>query len=254
VLHNPGVPQRPALTCSICGKTGSRVEMVPAELVRPAIGDLIRRDHPDWGPGSHICHPDLDRYRTFYVENLLRQERGDLSELEREVLQVVRDQALLASNTNAEFEQRLTFGERLADRVAHFGGSWAFILTFGAVLAVWIVINSVVLLRRAFDPYPFILLNLILSCVAALQAPVIMMSQNRQESKDRLRAENDYQVNLKAELEVRLLTERIDHLIKHQWMRLLEIQEIQVELMEELGRQRRAKGGTAPPAEPPPEP
>ena len=220
--------------------------MVPAELVRLPIGDLIRQDHPDWGPGCHICHPDLDRYRAVYVENLLRQERGDLSELEREVLQVVHDQALLASNTNTEFEQRLTFGERLADRVARFGGSWAFILTFGAILTVWIVINSVMLFRKPFDPYPFILLNLILSCIAALQAPVIMMSQNRQESKDRLRAENDYQVNLKAELEVRLLTERIDHLIKHQWMRLLEIQEIQVELMEELGRQRREKGKAAP--------
>ncbi|MES1245275.1 MAG: DUF1003 domain-containing protein [Acidobacteriota bacterium] len=215
------------------------MEIVPADLVRPALWEMIRKDHPDLGPGDRICQADLNRYRSRYVEELLSQERGGLSELEREVVQVVRDQALLASNTNAEFESGLTLGERLADRVAHFGGSWAFILTFGLILVVWIAANTVLAFGRPFDPYPFILLNLILSCVAALQAPVIMMSQNRQEAKDRLRAENDYQINLKAELEVRLLTERIDHLIKHQWMRLLEIQEIQVELMEELGRRRK---------------
>jgi uncharacterized membrane protein len=225
------------------------MEIVPGELVRPAIWDLIRKDHPELGPGARICQADLNHYRALYVEDLLSQERGGLTELEREVVQVVRDEALLASNTNAEFESRLTFGQRLADRVAHFGGSWAFICTFGVILVVWIAVNTVLAFRRPFDPYPFILLNLILSCIAALQAPVIMMSQNRQESKDRLRAENDYQVNLKAELEVRLLTERIDHLIKHQWMRLLEIQEIQVELMEELGRRRKPAEGP-PPAEP----
>lgn len=223
------------------------MEIVPGELVRPAIWELIRRDHPELGHGDRICLADLNHYRALYVEKLLSEERGGLSELEREVIQVVRDEALLASNTNAEFDRGLTFGERLADRVAHFGGSWVFIITFGAILVVWIAVNTVLALGRPFDPYPFILLNLILSCIAALQAPVIMMSQNRQESKDRLRAENDYQINLKAELEVRLLTERIDHLIKHQWMRLLEIQEIQVELMEELGRRRKEAGGTAEP-------
>src|SRR6185436_16193408 len=137
-------------------------------------------------------------------------------------------------DTNLELDQRVTFGDRLADRVARFGGSWAFILSFGAFLIVWMVINTIALFRRPFDPYPFILLNLILSTLAALQAPIIMMSQNRQETKDRLRAEHDYRVNLKAELEIRLLSERVDALVTHQWQRLLEIQKIQLDLMEEL--------------------
>jgi uncharacterized membrane protein len=126
--------------------------------------------------------------------------------------------------------------------VARFGGSWAFIISFGIFLLLWMAVNSFFLLRKPFDPYPFILLNLILSSIAALQAPIIMMSQNRQEAKDRLRAEHDYQVNLKAELEIRLLSERIDTLISHQWQRLLEIQQIQVELMQELNE--RSKGGS----------
>jgi uncharacterized membrane protein len=226
------------------------MEIVPGELLRPAIWELIRKDHPDLGPGSRVCRADLNHYRALYVEDLLSQERGGLTELEREVIQVVRDEALLASNTNAEFERSLTFGERLADRVAHFGGSWAFICTFGVILVVWIAVNTVLALGRPFDPYPFILLNLILSSIAALQAPVIMMSQNRQEAKDRLRAEHDYRVNLKAELEIRLLSERIDALVSHQWQRLLEIQRIQLDLMEGLDE----RGRSSTPPTPPPAP
>ncbi len=239
------MPSQPSLRCSICGKTGAGTEVVSGELVRPALQDLIRKEHPDFGPGSSICLNDLNHYKALYVEELLSKERGGLTELEREVVRVVRDQALLSSNADAEFDRSLTFGQRLADRVARFGGSWAFICTFGLILAVWIGINSVVAFGKPFDPYPFILLNLILSSIAALQAPVIMMSQNRQESKDRMRAENDYQINLKAELEIRLLTERIDHLIKHQWTRLMEIQGIQVELMEEMGRKKKPGEGRA---------
>lgn len=135
---------------------------------------------------------------------------------------------------DTEFEGKLTLGQRVADKVAVFGGSWKFIVTFMCILGLWIIVNSIVLIWKPFDPYPFILLNLILSCIAAIQAPVIMMSQNRQEAKDRLRAQHDYQVNLKAELEIRHLHEKVDHLIFKQWQRLLEIQEIQTELMEEL--------------------
>jgi len=126
----------------------------------------------------------------------------------------------------------------LADRLADYAGSWRFIGIFFAVLLLWIAINSVVLIWKPFDPYPFILLNLILSCLAAIQAPVIIMSQNRQEAKDRLRAEQDYRVNLKAEVEIRHLHEKIDHLLINQWQRLLEIQEVQTELMEEVARKR----------------
>jgi uncharacterized membrane protein len=122
----------------------------------------------------------------------------------------------------------------MADGVASFGGSWRFIIIFASILVIWIALNSFLLLKRPFDPYPFILLNLVLSCLAAIQAPVIMMSQNRQESKDRLRSQHDYRVNLKAELEIRQLHDKIDHLLSHHWERLVEIQQIQIDLLSEL--------------------
>src|SRR5438067_8121985 len=128
----------------------------------------------------------------------------------------------------------------MSDRIASFGGSWRFIILFGTVLLVWVVLNGVFLMNHGFDPYPFILLNLILSCLAAVQAPVIMMSQNRAEARDRLRAENDYKVNLKAELEIRHLHEKIDHLLRRQYNRLFEIQQIQIELLEEIGRKHKS--------------
>jgi uncharacterized membrane protein len=129
----------------------------------------------------------------------------------------------------------ITAGQRLADRVAAFGGSWKFISSFGAFLLMWICVN-VILVTNAFDPYPFILLNLILSCIAALQAPIIMMSQNRQEEKDRERAKKDYMINLKSELEIRMLHEKLDHLIVHQQHELIEIQKVQIEMMNDILR------------------
>ena len=127
-----------------------------------------------------------------------------------------------------------TKGEQIADKIASFGGSWKFIGFFAAFLIIWIAINSMVMFWTPVDPYPYILLNLVLSCLAAIQAPIIMMSQNRQEAKDRLRYQYDYQVNLKAELEIRQLNQKIDYLLSHQTEKLNKIQEIQVELMEEL--------------------
>jgi uncharacterized membrane protein len=144
----------------------------------------------------------------------------------------------MAENTAADFEGRRTFGERLADRFASFGGSWSFILLFLTALLLWTVVNTTLPEPTRFDPYPFILLNLVLSCLAALQAPVIMMSQKRQEAKDRLRSQNDYRVNLKAELEIRHLHEKIDHLISRQWQRLAEIQQLQIEIMQDMAHSR----------------
>lgn len=129
----------------------------------------------------------------------------------------------------------------MADRLADFGGSWLFIGIFCGTLAIWIIMNSVVMLMKPFDPYPYIFLNLILSCLAAIQAPVILMSQNRQEARDRIQAEHDYRINLKAELEIRHLHEKIDHLLMNQWQRLMEIQQIQMELMQELARKKRTE-------------
>ena len=220
--------------CQICGKPRSRSELIPAALVRPPLAERIRSAYPTWSPDGFICRDDLNRFRAEYVEFLLQDERGELSSLEHSVIESLSRHETLAENVEAEFQKELSFGERLADRIADFGGSWTFISLFGGFILIWIVINTALLIVRPFDPYPFILLNLMLSCLAAVQAPVIMMSQNRQEARDRLRSENDYRVNLKAELEIRHLHEKLDHLLQHQWERLIEIQQIQIELMNEI--------------------
>jgi uncharacterized membrane protein len=187
-----------------------------------------------------ICFDDLGEFRKDYVKDVLQEEIGELSALDHEVIESLQQHEILSSDISKQFEKKLTFGERLSDHIAEFGGSWKFLISFGAVLLIWIAINGVILVTHAFDPYPFILLNLILSCLAAVQAPIIMMSQNRAEARDRLRAENDYKVNLKAELEIRHLHEKIDHLLRRQYNRLFEIQQIQIELLEEIGRKRKS--------------
>jgi len=227
-------------TCPICGLSKPMVEGRLAELVHGPARELIRQQHPDWDSKDVICLSCLTGFRARYVEKALEAQRGELSAVENAVIDSLKEQAVLSRNLEAEFETKLTLGDRLADRVAEFGGSWRFIVTFGVIIAAWISLNSIMLLLRPFDPYPFILLNLVLSCLAALQAPIIMMSQNRQEAKDRLRSQHDYQVNLKAEIEIRQLHIKLDQLINHSWQRLLEIQQVQTELMEEL-TQRRGK-------------
>ena len=224
--------------CQICGKQKKLSEVVPAELIREPVIKIIRKTHPDWSSSGFICISDLNHFRAKYVEDIIRRDKGEISALEKQVVKSLEKQGLLSENVNIVFDRRLTLGERLADKLADYAGSWRFIGIFFALLILWIAMNSVVLIWKPFDPYPFILLNLILSCLAAIQAPVIIMSQNRQEVKDRLRAENDYRVNLKAEVEIRHLHEKLDHLLINQWQRLLEIQEVQTELMEEVARKR----------------
>ncbi len=175
----------------------------------------------------------------------MEKDFGSLTALEEEVMKSLRGDEIVADDVNKEFARSLTFGERVADKVAEFGGSWRFIFLFFGMMFTWITFNSVYLLWHPFDPYPYILLNLMLSLLAAIQAPVIMMSQNRQAARDRLHSENDYKVNLKAELEIRAIGEKIDQLIHHQWVHLLEIQEIQMEMIEDVisRRARPAAGG-----------
>jgi uncharacterized membrane protein len=229
-------------TCPICGKTWPKAQMVPVGILRPAIAQEIVRAHPTLSPEDSICLEDLGSFRGEYVESILEAEKGELSSLEEEVLQSLKENEILSTDVEKEFVTALTFGERLSDRIADFGGSWAFIIIFFAILAVWIAINTVALLLKPFDPYPYIFLNLVLSCLAAMQAPVIMMSQNRQEDRDRLRSQHDYQVNLKAELEIRHLHQKVDHLLKQQWERLIEIQNVQLELMEEIRSKTKGTG------------
>lgn len=231
--------QQEIVKCQICGTTKNDVELIPANTLREVIVEEIRKSHPDWSKSGYICRHDLEMYRMEFVQNCLRQEKGELTNIEQEVLQSLKNQETISRNTNDDIESKLTFGQRIADKVADFGGSWVFIISFSSILVIWVAVNSIALLKKPFDPYPFILLNLVLSTTAAFQAPIIMMSQNRQESKDRMRAQHDYQVNLKAELEVRNLTDKIDHLLHQEWQRLMEIQQIQTDLMEELaGRLR----------------
>jgi uncharacterized membrane protein len=229
--------ERVSPVCQVCG-AGPPADLRRGVMVRPAVAEFIRRETGAWSVEGWICRDDLQRFRRAHVASLLQAEKGELSALEQEVIESLALQEIFAHNPQDEVDANLTPGQRLADRIANFGGSWGFILTFLAVMAVWMVLNAVLLTKKPFDPYPFILLNLVLSCLAALQAPVIMMSQKRQESRDRLHSEHDYQVNLKAELEIRQLHQKFDHLLSHQWERLLEMQEIQMELLNEV-RQRK---------------
>src|SRR3954453_15278360 len=209
------------------------------DSLRPTLCDFIQKDCADWQAHDFICYDDLARFRKNYITEGLTEEIGELSVLDQEVVDSLQRHEVLTENIETQFARKLTFGERVADHIAEFGGSWGFILTFGAVLIIWIIFNAFLLANRGFDPYPFILLNLVLSCLAAIQAPVIMMSQNRAESRDRLRGENDYKVNLKAELEIRYLHEKMDHLLRRQYRRLFEVQQIQIELLEELAQKKR---------------
>ena len=237
---------RSEVTCGLCGKAVASDLAVPLETLAPGMQKLVREESPGLGPEAMICPADHKRLRSRYITGLLEAEMGEMGELERLVVQSLEDRDLLAVNLHeAGGEDGRSLGERLADRLASFGGSWRFLVIFGALMAGWIVLNVTQLLARPFDPFPFILLNLVLSCLAAVQAPVIMMSQNRQEAKDRQRGEHDYLINLKAELEVRRLNEKVDHLILRQWGRLMEIQALQVRLMEEVLSAEGRSGGTA---------
>lgn len=224
--------------CSICGRVLPHWDFAPAESIRTPILVEIREQVPDWDTDRPICNRCLNGFRAEHMRRLLEDEKGELTALETQVLDSMREQDLMVANVNERFERQLTFGERLSDQLASFGGSWSFLISFTAVVLLWMVFNFGLLGFRVFDPYPFILLNLVLSCLAAIQAPVILMSQKRQEAKDRLRSENDFQVDFRAELEVRLLHAKMDQLLTHQWQRLLEIQQLQMELMEQVARRR----------------
>jgi uncharacterized membrane protein len=167
------------------------------------------------------------------INQLIYSQNEELSKLKQIVIDAIREEELLSEKLQEETKEKLTTGEKFADKVSKFGGSWFFILSFFMFLLAWIAIN-LYLLSKPYDPYPFILLNLILSCIAAIQAPIIMMSQNRKEDKDRQRAQHDYLINLKAEIEIRNLHQKIDLLIAEQMKRLFDVQTVQLEILEEI--------------------
>ena len=169
-------------------------------------------------------------------KNLFLEKIGTFTKQEREIFRRLLERRHVTRNTNNEFDDQLTFGQRLADNVAKFGGSWTFISIFAVILLIWVILNSIILARYhdAFDPYPYILLNLFLSMLASIQAPIIMMSQNRQSAKDRMDAAHDYEVNLKAEMEIETLHQKLDELREQKWAELVGMQQEQIRLLTKL--------------------
>lgn len=216
-------------------------EEVKGQEIREGIFNLIQSHFPGFDKDDFISNAELNQYRRLYLTSLVTQEKGELAVIDRDVMEAIKNNSILSENIKDEIEGQLTTGQKLADKIAEFGGSWTFILTFFSFILIWISVNILFMANRPFDPYPFILLNLILSCLAAIQAPIIMMSQNRQEQKDRQRGEHDYKINLKAELEIKLLSEKIDHLLVHQNKKLLEIQEVQIDYLEDLMKELKKK-------------
>ena len=209
-------------------------EKIAANSINESIFQLIQKENPDVTISDVISIQELNQYRHKYISTCLLNDYSELNVLKIKVDNATNKETLLTQELENDDASKITFGQRIADHVATFGGSWTFIISFGVFLVIWIAINAIILRQIAFDPYPFILLNLILSCIAAMQAPVIMMSQNRQEEKDRERAKKDYLINLKSELEVRVLHEKIDHLILKQQQELFEIQQEQIQLLGDI--------------------
>ena len=227
-------------TCTLCDKTFPRRNMLANAAVRPQVATHIAHNFPErWTETGRICRTCLSRERLHYVTDRLTEEKGTLSGVEEEVAKKAGMHLTIARDIDAQFQAATTFGQRAADTVARVGGSWAFVLSFLVLLVVWMAINTFALRNTAFDPYPYILLNLVLSCLAALQAPIIMMSQNRSSERDRVESTHDYETDLKAEIEIASLHDKVDHLLHAQWERMIELQEMQMELLTELTRQTR---------------
>ncbi|MNK02363.1 hypothetical protein D3C87_201840 [compost metagenome] len=213
----------------ISGQQFPSEQRILGASIRQPIFKLIKKEYPSFSKDKYIAASELTRFKETYIAEFLKDESGQLSQLDQQVINSFKENKVISASLDGDNKESVSVGDRVADKVAEFGGSWTFIISFILFLIVWIAANIFWLNNKGFDPYPFILLNLILSCVAALQAPVIMMSQNRQEDKDRERARNDYMVNLKAELEIRELHEKIDHLIIRKEQELVEVQRDQVE-------------------------
>jgi uncharacterized membrane protein len=220
-------------TCAISKKEFPARALHSLGSQRPSLVEMIMKDHPMLTHSSLISTVELGKYRMRYVEKMLLAEHGELTALDRQVARSISEQDTITENIEVIYEDHRSIGDRLADNLARFGGSWYFLIGFGLFLAAWIALNVALVAKWIFDPYPFIFLNLMLSCIAAVQAPVILMSQRRAEAKDRLRAQSDYRVNLKAELEIRHLHEKLDYLVSKQWDHLMEIQQLQLETLQE---------------------
>lgn len=215
---------------------------ISAYLLRESIYNLIKKDHPDFNRDCYIDKNEVTKYRNIHLESLINKDHADdPNPLDKNVIDSILNKKIISDSLEDDWDETLSTGQRIADKVAKFGGSWTFIISFAIFLILWMAINVWFLAVNPFDPYPFILLNLFLSTLAAIQAPIIMMSQNRQEEKDRKRGENDYKVNLKAELEIKLLHDKIDHIIFYQNERLLEKLELNSDYLEDIREELKKK-------------
>lgn len=230
-------------TCALCGKRHAKQKLLHARGIRPAVSKHLSERYADrWRPDAHVCRDCFNKERLEHLLGRLAEDRGELSAIESDVAKKAVDHLAIAELVEEDFKKSATSGQRLADAVARIGGSWPFVVGFVVVLLVWIAFNTWMLRGQAFDPYPYILLNLVLSCIAALQAPIIMMSQNRSGEHDRRRAEQDFRVNLKAELEIGSLHDKVDHLLHAQWEHLVEMQEMQIDLLTQIAGKRGSRG------------
>ncbi len=245
--------------CSVCGTPVDTRYLANPSKLEDGIVDLIRRDNPQWDGKRGVCAKCREAFRAKKFLGYLETEFQKINEMEKTLVAKIARRGKISKEVNEEYEEKMTFGERIADKVAQFGGSWTFIMIFGGILVFWMFINVVpVFFKKPFDVYPFILLNLLLSTLAALQAPVIMMSQNRQAAKDRLEAQQDYEVNMMAEMEIRDLHDKMDSLRLKQWHELWLMQQRQIEILEVLQRHIAVDHGgkiaPLPSEEPPTEP
>lgn len=218
-------------TCTVTQKQFPSEELIPVQQLRKPLLHILKQQHPDVDLNGQISLEVVQQLRKTYIEQLLTKELGSITDLEKDVIGSIAQNEVISENIDNPTGKKTSLGDRIADKVASFGGSWTFIIIFFIVLIVWMGVNALLLRDKGFDPYPFILLNLLLSCIAAIQAPIIMMSQNRQEAKDRVRGEHDYKINLKAELEVRLLHEKMDHVLQEQKQKLHEIEKMHLDVL-----------------------
>jgi uncharacterized membrane protein len=222
------------MNCYISKGALKKEDAVKGEDIRDGIFKLIKSSHPGFSKKLYISTKELHRFRRLYLSSLIAREKEELAVIDKDVIDTFKKNPVLSENIYEKKEAKLTVGQKMADKIALFGGSWTFISIFFSFIIIWMAVNVIVLIAKPFDPFPFILLNLFLSCLAAVQAPIILMSQNRQSQKERTRGEHDYKIDLKAELEIKLLSKKVDHLLVRQINNLLEIQEVQTDYLEDL--------------------
>lgn len=219
-------------TCQVCQKCLSNDLLINARFMRSSLQDSALKFFENFNLDGFICLEDLRSLRDYRIKETVGKLNQVNTIIKDKIIDSINNEKIITENVDQEFKEGLSFGEKASDAVARFGGSWLFIGLFSLMISIWILFNGSH--NKAFDPFPFIFLNLFLSCIAAFQAPIIMMSQNRQSEKDRLRDIADYQVNLKAELEIQELHHKLDQFYKEEWNKLIEIQKLQLEVSEDI--------------------